>query len=208
MFTGIIEKTSQVISLEHSSNPASTQSASLVVENNFKTSPLTLGESIAVNGVCLTVSEYTDHNIHFFVSPETLSKTNLSKLRSGSNVNLERALLVSHRLSGHLVQGHVDGVAKLVKIEAFGSGSTELQIEIPHDWTKYCVLKGSLCLNGVSLTINQVTNQTLSFMIVPHTWEHTQFRHLNVGDELNFEVDVIAKYVEKLCLPFRQTQQP
>lgn len=167
---------------------------------------LQLGESVAINGVCLTVAEYDDRgNALFFISPETLKKTHLQNLTSGSSINLERAVSLETRLSGHLVQGHVDGMGRLLRVREVGEAADrcyELSLEIPEGLSRYCVEKGSIALNGVSLTINSMSGLVLSFMLIPHTWTHTQFKTLAAGDFVNIEVDVMAKYVERLCQPY------
>jgi riboflavin synthase len=198
MFTGIIEKTAKVSSIDQQD-----KGSWLTLSLEFK--DLTLGESISINGVCLTLAESSNSLGRFFISEETLSKTNLSKLSLYSIVNMERALLPTTRLSGHIVQGHVDTTISLHSIEAVGD-SHEMKFKIPQNLCKYVVTKGSVALNGVSLTANSTTplDQTcsiLSVMIIPHTWKHTNLSHLQPGDLVNLEIDILAKYVEQLCQP-------
>lgn len=164
-----------------------------------------LGESIAVNGVCLTVAEYTDlGDAFFFISLETLERSNLGSVKVGSFLNLERALTLQTRLSGHLVQGHVDGKARLRGIIAC-SNSTILSFELDPEIAHYCVEKGSISINGISLTINSLSESLpdektlIEVMIIPHTWSNTNLSHLQVNDQVNVEVDILAKYVERLC---------
>jgi len=194
MFTGIIEATGQIKAIEKQN-----QGLTLHIETPFR--DLILGESVAVNGVCLTVTRLVDKEAYFFVSSETLNKTNLSHATINSNVNLERALLPTARLSGHLVQGHVDGQASLLSIKAVGD-AYELQVRIPQNFLKYTVEKGSITLDGISLTINRIDGDILFFMIIPHTWNHTALHDCTSGHRLNFEVDIIAKYAERLCTPY------
>lgn len=169
-------------------------------------SDLDLGESIAVNGVCLTVTAFDGAGLaSFFVSPETLARTNLGKLTAGARVNLERSVRLESRLSGHLVQGHVDGKARLISITP-GGGAYRLELALPAELARYCVEKGSIALDGISLTINSVfdgeAHARIGITIIPHTWEHTNLNATSPGDDINVEVDVMAKYVERLCQPY------
>jgi riboflavin synthase len=205
MFTGIIQYVARLTQVESVSG-----SKRLRVATGFTN--LEPGESIAVNGVCLTVTEYdAEGSALFFVSPETLDKSNLGSLREGARVNLERAVTLSTRLSGHLVQGHVDGVGRLASVSKQGMGADESYVtrfEIPLRLARYCVEKGSIALNGVSLTLNSLETRSdsawVSITLIPHTWAHTQFGDAKPGDPVNVEVDVLAKYVEKLGLPYAE----
>ena len=194
MFTGIIAAAAKVIAVD---SPGAGES-SLAVENPFD--GVTAGESIAVNGVCLTVAGGTAPRgtpLRFFASRETCARSNLGALSAGEIVNLERALLPSDRLSGHIVQGHVDGVARIAGIRKSG-GAWELTVRLPDTLLPYVIPKGSIALDGVSLTINSVLDSDISIMIIPHTWEHTHFPTKKIGQDLNVEVDVVAKYVERI----------
>lgn len=199
MFSGIIEKRARV-------SLAAANGGSLEIELESGWSDLSLGESIAVNGVCLTVTHFDAAGLaRFFISPETLSRTNLGALAAGQYANLERAVTLDTRLSGHLVQGHVDGLARLVeRVEA--DGAWRHVFLLPQTLGRYCVEKGSIALNGISLTINGLEQRgagvALHVTIIPHTWDHTNLNTLAIGDDLNVEVDVMAKYVERLCLPY------
>lgn len=166
---------------------------------------LALGESIAVNGVCLTVIRRDQAGAaDFFVSPETLERSNLGKLRVGARINLERSATLATRLSGHLVQGHVDGKARLSVVKADGEAKL-IELSLPEILYPYCVEKGSIALDGVSLTLNAVHEPdddgrfVIAITLIPHTWKHTNFQHHAVDDDVNVEVDVLAKYVEGLC---------
>jgi len=197
MFTGIIHKLTPIQSME-----IHRKQARLKIMTDFD--DLRVGESISINGCCLTVEEV--HNANeavFFISSETLLCTNLGDLKHGtSRVNLERALQGKDRLEGHIVQGHIDGVAELRGFEK-KEDSFEMEIRIPPALSHYCVLKGSVALNGVSLTINSLTpDYGLVVCLIPHTWKNTNLQDLRPGDRINVEVDVIAKYVEKLCQPY------
>lgn len=200
MFSGIIERLERVKAVSHKD-----QTLVLVVETIFD--DLELGESIAVNGVCLTVTEYTQGQCAtFFVSSETIARTNLGVLAAGDVVNLERAVRLETRLSGHLVQGHVDGMATLTSMVPDGDQRC-LEFLVPDNLGRYCVEKGSITLNGISLTLNSVTpepnqNCTITVTIIPHTWENTNLHAVSIGDKINVEIDIIAKYVETLCQPY------
>ncbi|WP_342627211.1 riboflavin synthase [Nguyenibacter vanlangensis] len=170
---------------------------------------LSLGESIAVNGVCLTVTAFDDGgNASFFISAETLDRTSLGQLRAGGRVNLERAVTPATRLSGHIVQGHVDGTGRLLSVEMAGE-ARRVVFAVPWALRRYLVEKGSITLDGISLTVNEIgaagadeagpDGFPVALMIIPHTWTHTNLGTLAPGDAVNIEVDVIAKYVESLC---------
>lgn len=194
MFTGIIENFGRVSRLEDAGSK-------LWIECEYN--DLTLGESVAVNGACLTVVETqprsaTQNDVLFFVSPETLARTQLGRLKVDARVNLERAARVDTRLSGHWVQGHVDGLARLEAVTLQPDGQAfELRVALPDALMRYCVEKGSITLDGISLTINRVDGSVLSLMIIPHTWTHTTLSERQVGDVLNVEVDILAKLVSR-----------
>jgi riboflavin synthase len=199
MFSGIIERLAPLEAAEQRG-----QSLVLVVGAGW--TDLELGESVAVNGVCLTVTEADGKGTAtFFVSPETIARTNLGRLETGAQVNLERSVRLETRLSGHLVQGHVDGQARLTAITPEG-GAYRLELALPAELARYCVEKGSIALDGISLTINSVVTaeagSTIGITIIPHTWEHTNLNAARPGDDINVEVDVMAKYVERLCQPY------
>lgn len=200
MFTGIIEKIGTVSHLQQ-------KETERVLTFSTGFSDLQRGESVAINGVCLTVVADQGGMATFYVSPETLEKTNLGTLNVGDSVNLERALMAGGRLSGHWVQGHVDGRAELLEIRPTGE-SHELRVRVPSSTARAFVEKGSITLDGVSLTINSLTDTSagteLFLMIIPHTWTHTHFSTLSVGHFFNFEIDILAKYMERLW----ETSQP
>lgn len=197
MFSGIIETlalVTKVTPAEHS----------IVVEIATGFPDLELGESVAVNGVCLTVVTFDAAGLAtFYVSSETIARSSFSALKAGSYVNLERSVRLETRLSGHLVQGHVDGKAVLTEVVQEGE-TYHLTVGVPIELAQYCIEKGSISLNGISLTLNRIDGEEnnlvgLGLTIIPHTWEHTNLHTLTKGDPLNVEVDVIAKYVESLC---------
>lgn len=154
-----------------------------------------IGDSIAVNGVCLTAVAFSDTQFEAHVSKETLSVT--IGLNGNNAVNLEKALRLSDRLGGHLVSGHVDGIAQVVSFEQLGD-CWKLDIRAPHALSKYIAVKGSICVNGVSLTVNQVSGDVFSMNLIPHTLENTTLKFLHAGSQVNLEVDQIARYVERM----------
>lgn len=199
MFSGIIEDLGAI-------KAATLTDGSLTLDLATGFADLTLGESVAVNGICLTVVTHdaTGH-AQFYASPETLQRTNLGNLRAGNRVNLERAVSLATRLSGHLVQGHVDGLARLDTVIP-EAGAYRIDLTIPKALARYCVEKGSITLDGISLTLNRVEDLPsgecrIHLTIIPHTWTHTNLQSRQVGDNMNVEIDVLAKYVERLCKP-------
>ena len=157
------------------------------------------GASIAVNGTCLTIVQLDKDGFRADLSPETLSRTNLGALRTGSLVNLERPVAVGSRLSGHIVQGHVDGTAECVGLTALPDGNWWLQVRVPAPLGRYMIAKGSICMDGISLTIAALDGDVVSVAIIPHTYGQTNLKDRHSGDQMNLEVDMIAKYVEKLA---------
>ena len=192
MFTGIVEERGVVREVG---------TTRLSVGCRTVTSDATQGASIAVNGACLTVVERSDEHLAFDVSEETLRRTSFSRLRAGDPVNLERPLTLSSRLGGHLVQGHVDGVGEVVAIDLADDGSSWITVRAPERVARYLVDKGSVCVDGVSLTVASRDGTTFGVALIPHTLEVTTLGTAEVGDPLNLEVDVIAKYVEALLDP-------
>ncbi len=195
MFTGIIESAGEVVSLTpHGSGRRLTLSHPL--------HDLRESDSIAVNGVCLTVIAPADSKFHADLSPETLQRTNLGSLAAGALVNLERPVTPSTRLSGHLVQGHVDGVAEIVAYDALDSeGNHTLKVRIPLDLYRYVAWKGSLALDGISLTVASLEADIAGVAIIPYTHAHTNLARARVGDRMNLECDLIARYLERLMRP-------
>ena len=195
MFTGIIQSVGhlQLIDKNQSDCRLKVQVGSLDM------SAVKLGDSIAVNGVCLTAIKFDATSFTADVSNETLSKTTLGQLRLKGNVNLEKALTLSTPLGGHLVSGHVDGVGIIVKRYADGK-SERFEIEAPAELAKYIAQKGSICVDGISLTVNAVNGAVLELNIVPHTLESTTMEQYQVGQSVNLEVDLLARYIERLML--------
>ncbi len=176
----------------------------LHVETPFR--GLDLGESVAVSGVCLTVTAETDQGFWADVSAETCRATTLGSLDTGARVNLERALAVGERLGGHIVSGHVDGLCSVTEVRPSGS-SRRVRFRAPEELMALIAPKGSICLDGVSLTVNGVTGCQFDVMMVPHTLEHTTLAQLRPAAKLNLEVDVLARYVQR-CLSLADASQP
>jgi riboflavin synthase len=193
MFTGIVQELGTVLDCE-----APTTGMRLTIGCRAALSDAQLGASIAVNGTCLTAVQLAEESFSADVAPETLRRTNLGDLRKGSPVNLERPLAVTARLDGHFVLGHVDGVGELVSIEALGGDNWWLQIRVPDDLTRYIVSKGSLAVDGISLTVAKIEGALVEFTVIPHTYRHTTLGFYRRGARLNIEVDILAKHLEKL----------
>ena len=188
MFTGIISNLGKV---------KSNKNGTLSISANKKiVSSLKIGDSVAVNGVCLTVSKKTPVNLDFIVMPETEGRTNFSMLKTGGLVNLETAATPKTFLSGHFVQGHVDGVGEISEIKNNGN-SRLIKIKIAPTLNRYVVRKGSIAINGISLTVVSCDKSSFVVAIIPHTWENTVLHSVKIGDKVNIEVDVLAKYLEK-----------
>jgi len=188
MFTGIIEELGTVVS-------AGTR---LVIECRTVLSDASEGSSIAVNGVCLTALDLTPNSFAADLAPETLSRTNLGDLVPGTRVNLERPVTPVTRLSGHIVQGHVDATAVLTALDRLGDGNWWLKLQVPAGLDRYMVHKGSIAIDGISLTIAALDAGNLGVAIIPHTYTHTTLSQAKPGTRLNIEVDILAKHVEKL----------
>jgi len=193
MFTGIVEELGTVESLA----PQAAGSR-LRVRAPLVCDGLRAGDSVSVNGVCLTVVDPRESAFSADVAPETLRRSSLGALRPGSRVNLERALQAGARLGGHIVQGHVDGTGEVVAIEPLGSENYWLRVRVPAELDRYFVYKGSVAIDGISLTVAEIESGVLSVTIIPHTWANTNLRSLRPGDIVNLETDVLAKYVEKM----------
>jgi len=194
MFTGLIEEVGKVREVAQSGN-----TRRIVVSSTSLVKELKQGDSIAVNGVCLTALDITGDSFAADLAAETVARTSLSRLSGGTPVNLELPTQTGGRLGGHVVQGHVDGVGKLVELERQpGADDWRLTVDIPAELAKYVVFKGSIAIEGISLTVAKVEGACVSVAIIPHTYESTNLKSLRPGDPVNIEVDVIAKYAEKM----------
>jgi len=193
MFTGIIEELGTVASM--TTRPAG---ARITVRCKTVLSDASEGVSIAVNGVCLTALDIRPDSFSADVAPETLRRTNLGALAAGSRVNLERPLSPTGRLSGHIVQGHVDGTGELLGLEALGDENWWLRVRVPAELDPFLVFKGSIAIDGISLTIAALEADVLSVTIIPHTFRHTTLGGYQPGARVNIECDVLAKHVAKL----------
>jgi riboflavin synthase len=192
MFTGIVEELGIVRSVQQHD-----AGARLVVESAIA-ARLTQGGSIAVNGVCLTALNPDAGSFAADLAPETLRASNLGDLVQGSAVNLELPVTPSTLLSGHIMQGHVDGTGELLSLDALGNQNWWLRVRVPEDLDRYIVYKGSLAIDGISLTVAAIADRVASVTIIPHTYSNTTLGRRKPGDRLNLECDVLAKYVEKL----------
>ena len=192
MFTGLVEQVSTVVALQRTGDAARLQLNVTQVGE-----PIEVGESIAVNGCCLTVAREERGELTFDLLAETLARTNLGRLAGGSLVNLERALGATARLGGHFVQGHIDCTAAVQSFEKRGA-DYRLEIELPQAFARYLVSKGSVAVNGISLTVAEVSDNTFVVWIIPHTFERTNLRSATTGDFVNLEFDILAKYVERI----------
>lgn len=193
MFTGIIEELGSVERLD--SLPTG---ARLRIRCRQVISDIQKGASIAVSGVCLTVAGFDAGSFSADVSPETLQRSSLGDLRTGAPVNLERALTPSGRLGGHLVQGHIDGTGEFLGLEPLGDDNWWLKVRIPGEIERYVVVKGSIAIDGISLTVASLDQDSLTAAIVPLTYRGTTLGSRRPGDRVNLECDILAKYVEKL----------
>ena len=187
MFSGIIEKTCNVKKLDLSSNP-------IRLYIDYNKHQLSLGDSVAVNGTCLTVSSIENHIVMFELSSETIEKTNLGLLTNKSMVNIELPLTLNKLISGHLVSGHIDTVVEIVSIKTDGE-CLKIVIQMTEAMRPFIVQKGSITIDGVSLTVNNITDSTIDLMIIPHTFKNTTMKYYKEGQTVNIELDYIAKYI-------------
>jgi riboflavin synthase len=192
MFTGIIEELGAVASVE-----VLPDSIRLAIKGDLVRQDLSQGESISVNGVCLTAAEITSDGFVADVMLETLNRSSLSGISQGESVNLERAMSGAGRFGGHVVQGHVDGVAEIISREPSANWEV-VKVKIPAELSKYVVHKGSITFDGVSLTVNDISDNTVSLSLIPETLRLTTLGTKQVGDKLNVEADILAKHIEKL----------
>ncbi|MDB1124648.1 riboflavin synthase [Vibrio algarum] len=202
MFTGIIEAVGKLTAIT-----AKGEDISITVDSGkLDMSDVKLGDSIATNGVCLTVVAFGPHSYTADLSLETLNLTGFTQYKVGDKVNLEKAMLPTTRFGGHIVSGHVDGVGTIVERNQVGR-AIEFWVDMPIDITKYVAYKGSITVDGISLTVNELRKNAFKLTIVPHTSEETTMDHFQVGRKVNLEVDVLARYMERL-LQGSSEQQP
>jgi len=192
MFTGIIEDKGKVLRIEYRG-----QEKKLTIELPFYLTEVQLGDSINLNGVCLTVVKKKEQTIELDLSQETLQKTVLGELKEGDQVNLERALKLTDRFGGHIVTGHVDGIGVIVE-KRKERDFLQLRIRIPESASRYAVQKGSIAIDGISLTVNEYQGGKIEITLIPYTIEKTTLMDKEVGDRVNVEADILGKYVEKL----------
>ena len=192
MFSGIIEKLAKVYEFEISNDKSY---IAISIDNSDL--PLKIGDSVAVNGVCLTIAKIENHLFYYDLSPETLSLTSLKDLSVNDSVNIEYPLTLNKFISGHITTGHVDSIGIIKSLQKI-IDSWEVVVEVKSDIDKYIIHKGSITIDGVSLTVNKLDNNLIYLMIIPHTFENTIFKNYKIGQKVNIEVDYITKHLEKL----------
>lgn len=192
MFTGLVE----TLGTLHRLNRAS-DSCRLIVDCDLPADELTLGESVSVNGICLTVVDSKVGSFTADLSPETLRRSTFNNLAPGAPLNLERALRLGDRLGGHIVTGHIDGLGRITRLEK-SANAVFFRIECGAELLKYLVAKGSVAVDGISLTVNEVNGSGFSLAVIPHTLDRTNLQMLKVGDAVNLETDILGKYVARL----------
>lgn len=203
MFTGIVEAIGRVKGIEKRG-----QGATLEIHAELPNNDIKVGDSLAVNGVCLTVTSRLGNTVWADMGFETLKVTTLGSLNPGDHVNLERAMQMGGRIGGHIVQGHTDGTGEIIEINRLDNG-LKVTLEAERELSKYIVKRGSIGINGVSLTVTDAFDGRFGVFLIPHTIESTTFKYIRVGDRVNLEVDIIGKYVEKLThIDSREYHEP
>ena len=192
MFTGIVSDIGKVEKFQRVGSVWQ-----LVLKTDYNTSEIKLGSSICCNGACLTVTKTENNLLYFDLSPETIDKTNFSYVSEGDEINLERSLKVGDELGGHFVTGHVDEIAKIAEIDK-DDENWVVKVKCPHKFRQYIAPKGSVTLNGVSLTVNDVADDIFLLNIIPHTLKHTNLKNIVKGSKLNMEIDILARYIERI----------
>ena len=194
MFTGIVEEVGRIIRIEQRG-----ESRRITITADHAPKQLKTGDSVSVSGVCLTALDIKPASFCADLAPETWARTSFSRIHKGAQVNLELPMKADGRFGGHIVQGHVDGVGKLISLDRIAdSDNWWLHIELPHEVEKYTVYKGSISIEGISLTVAKLEENRCTIAIIPHTVEQTNLHSLKPGDPINLEADLIAKYVEKM----------
>jgi riboflavin synthase len=192
MFTGLVEETGAIVSLDRSEGGARLRLRAPIIAAG-----VALGDSVAVNGCCLTVTAQDGESLEFDLLAETLARTNLGELAGGTSVNLERALAANARLGGHFVQGHIDTTAEILAFEAV-KADRRLEIALPDEFARYVAYKGSIAVDGISLTVAEIREKSFVLWIIPHTWKMTNLSARRAGERVNLEFDLLAKYVDRL----------
>jgi riboflavin synthase len=201
MFTGLVQETGRVAALKRLTARNGRELTRITIAAKNVPKELKTGDSVAVSGVCVTAVLVKRKEFSADLANETIQRTSLARLKKGSVVNLELPARPQDRLGGHIVQGHVDGIGKLVSFTQInGRDDWRLVIEIPSSLVRYVVAQGSICVEGISLTVAAIEEEGLEIAIIPHTFEQTNLRGLRPGDPVNLEVDVLAKYVEKMVI--------
>lgn len=196
MFTGIVQALGRIVAVDPTAG-----GASLRVDPDGWGADAGIGDSIAVNGVCLTLAERDAGDLRFDAVPETINRTNLGLLKPGDLVNLERPLRLGAALDGHLVQGHVDGTGEVVEVRPEGTGR-RIRIRLPAGLERFVIEKGSITVDGISLTVAAIEGAEFEVAIIPHTWEVTALRDRPAGARVNIEIDMMARYIERLLTPY------
>jgi len=200
MFTGLIQETGEVAELRRMAGEKNNTLARITVRAKQIAQELRTGDSVAVSGVCLTALEIGEQQFSADLAQETLERTSLQRLKPGSLVNLELPARAHDRMGGHVVQGHVDGTGKIVSLEKIKyRDDWRLMVEIPQEMERYVVPQGSITIEGISLTVAAIAGGRVEIAIIPHTWQTTNLHALRAGDPVNIEVDVLAKYAEKMA---------
>jgi riboflavin synthase len=195
MFTGLVEDVGKVVAAERRADSV----VLTIAPTHLPVDELNLGDSVAIDGTCLTVTERGQGRFFAVCGAETLARTTLGELAPAARVNLERALRLGDRLGGHMVAGHVDGVGRITARRDLGGANLELVITPPPELLRYVIGKGSIAVDGISLTVNRVDARSFAVALIPHTVQKTTLCEKRVGDKVNLEADMIGKYVEKLC---------
>lgn len=200
MFTGLIQETGEIASTERVASQNGGSVTRITIKADNIPSELRTGDSVAVSGVCLTALEVSEHQFSADLAEETIKRTSLQRLRAGSLVNLELPAKAQDRMGGHVVQGHVDGVGSIISLQKIKfRDDWRLVIEVSLALTRYVVAQGSITVEGISLTVAAIEDTRVEIAIIPHTWQATNLRALREGDPVNIEVDVLAKYAEKIA---------
>jgi riboflavin synthase len=199
MFTGLIQETGEIVSTERVAGQ-SRGSTRITIKAGSISSALKTGDSVAVSGVCLTALDIGEHQFSADLAEDTLKRTSLHRLKAGSIVNLELPAKAQDRMGGHVVQGHVDGIGSIVSLQKIKfRDDWRLIVEVPSEFLRYVVPQGSIAIEGISLTVAAIEGSRMEIAIIPHTWQSTNLRALRDGDPVNIEVDVLAKYAEKMA---------